>query len=196
MSPRSLDPLEGPRPQMVVVPVPVAAEELGGAPRDIAAVAYAADPEKRRLSLVLEAWSSARREAEKLVLTGLELAQAPDGVEVVGHLAPADFRALLRRSRTYIAAARREDYGIAALEALACGCQLVTTPSPGPFPALELARRLDPRLVSDDLASAIRTALDDPRPGYGEQAAVLLEPFTPAAVDRTVGDQVLPRLLG
>jgi glycosyltransferase involved in cell wall biosynthesis len=201
MSPRALDPLAGPHPETVIVPVPVDAvpvnaDRVDGGAREIAAVAYAADPQKRRLSFVLDAWSRARRDGETLVVAGIELADVPEGVESAGRLAPAEFRALLGRSRTFVAAARREDYGIAALEALACGCQLVTTPSPGPFPALELARTLDSRLVSDDLASAIRTALDDPRPGYAEQAAELLEPFTPEAVDRTVAREVLPRLLG
>jgi DNA polymerase (family 10) len=75
-------------------------------------------------------------------------------------LAPAEYRALLRRSRVFLSAPRREDYGIAQLEALADGCLLVTTPAPGPYAALPLARDLDPRLVGPDLA--IRTALDDP----------------------------------
>jgi glycosyltransferase involved in cell wall biosynthesis len=196
MSPRALAPLAGPHPETLIVPVPVDAVRVDGGPREIAAVAYAGDPQKRQLSFVLDAWSRARRDGETLVVAGIELADVPEGVESAGRLAPAEFRALLGRSRTFVAAARREDYGIAALEALACGCQLVTTPSPGPFPALALARTLDPRLVSDDLAPAIRTALDDPRPGYAAQAAELLEPFTPEAVDRTVARDVLPRLLG
>ena len=111
----------------------------------------------------------------------------------VGRLDRADYRALLRRSRLFLCAARREDYGIAQLEALADGCVLVTTPSPGPYAALPLARDLDPRLVGPELA--IRTALDDPLPGYAERAAAAVEPFSPAAVDRVVAEQLLPRLL-
>ena len=60
------------------------------------------------------------------------------------------YRALLRRARVFVTAPRREDYGIAQLEALADGCMLVTTPSPGPYAALPLARELDPRLVGED----------------------------------------------
>jgi hypothetical protein len=114
-------------------------------------------------------------------------------VRFTGMLEPAEYRALLRRSRVFLSAARREDYGIAQLEALADGCILVTTPSPGPYAALPLARALDPRLVGADLA--IRTALDDPRPDYVERAAAAVEPFSPAAVDRVVAERVLPRLL-
>jgi glycosyltransferase involved in cell wall biosynthesis len=150
---------------------------------------------KRRLDLILSAWSRARREGETLVVTGTERASVPPGVRFTGRLEPDAYRALLRRARVFVAAPRREDFGIAPLEALADGCLLVTTPSPGPYPALELARELDPRLVSDDLAPALRVALDDPRPGYEALAARLLGPFSRAAVDRTVADCVLPRLL-
>ena len=94
-----------------------------------------------------------------------------------------------------MAAPTREDYGIAPLEALADGCQLVSTPAPGPYPARDLARRLDPRLVGDDLAAAIRIALDDPTPGYAERAQELLAPFSRAAVDAAVTERVLPRLV-
>jgi glycosyltransferase involved in cell wall biosynthesis len=114
---------------------------------------------------------------------------------VAGKLDHDSFQSLLRGARTFVAAPRREDFGIAPLEALASGCRLVTAPSPGPYPALTLARQLDPRLVSDDVAGAIRIALDDPMPGYAERAAELLEPFRREAVDRTVAEEVLPRLL-
>ena len=107
----------------------------------------------------------------------------------------AEYRALLRRARVFVTAPRREDYGSAQLEALADGCALVTTPSPGPYAALPLARALDPRLVTADLASAIRTALDDPAAGYAERAAELLAPWRPEAVDRVVADELLPRLI-
>jgi glycosyltransferase involved in cell wall biosynthesis len=207
-SARSLDPLKGPRPDSVVVPVPVEpAPSSTAALRDLAAVTYAGDPVKRQLTEVLDAWARARRDDEPLVVAGLaadareripglEDRLAGPGVEVAAPLAPAEFRALLARARLLIAAPRIEDYGIAALEALASGCQLVTTLSRGPYPARELARELDPRLVADErLDRAIRIALDDPRPGYAQRAADLLAPFTRAAVDRTVADAVLPRLL-
>ena len=77
-------------------------------------------------------------------------------------LSRAEYRALLRRARVFVCAPRREDYGIAQLEALADGCLLVTAPSPGPYAALPLARELDARLVGG-IAEGIRTALDDPR---------------------------------
>jgi len=187
-----------PHADAVVVPVPV---EPSGPPgeRDIAAITYGAHPEKKGLDRVLAAWASARRDGEELVVAGLDAARAPggpvDGVRFAGALPREEYRALLRRARVFVTAPRREDHGIAQLEALADGCALVTTPSPGPYAALPIARALDPRLVADDLAPALRAALDEPAPGYAERAAEALRPYAHAEVDRVVADVLLPRLL-
>jgi len=193
-SERSLDPLRGEHADVVLAPPPVDGW-AGEGTRDIAAVTYAGDPIKRRLDFVLEAWSRARRGDETLVVTGTDTIRSSDGVEVAGSLSTADFRALLRRARAFVAAPRREDFGIAALEALAHGCMLVTTPSLGPYAARDLASELDPRLVSDDLAAAVRIALDDPAPGYAQRAVPLLEPFRREVVDQTIAQHVLTRLV-
>jgi glycosyltransferase involved in cell wall biosynthesis len=195
MAPDSLAPLAGSWPDTVVVPVAVQSSGPGAQVRDIDVLAYAADPVKRRLDLVLEAWGRARRERETLVVTGIDRGETIPGVRFTGRLAPDEFRALLRRSRAFVAAPKREDFGIVALEALADGAMLVTTPAPGSYPALELARRLDPRLVSEDLVSALRIALDDPVAGYVERAAELVAPFSREAVATTLSKHVLPRLL-
>jgi hypothetical protein len=186
----------------LVLPVPV---EPSGPPaqvRDIAAIAYAANPLKKGLDRVLSAWTRVRHPDEQLYIAGVlstELARAgialPDaGVTVTGPLAPADYRALLRRARAFVCAPRREDYGLAQLEALADGCLLVTTPAPGPYAALPIARSLDPRLVCDDLAVALRTALDDPAGDYAARASLALAPFGRTTVGRLVAEHVLPRL--
>jgi hypothetical protein len=106
-----------------------------------------------------------------------------------------EYRALLRRARVFAIAPRREDHGLAQLEALADGAQLLTTPSPGPYVALGLARSLDARLVTDDLARGFREALDTPAPGYGERALEAIAPFRRAAVDAVVAERFLPALL-
>jgi hypothetical protein len=180
-------------PEAIVVPPPV---DASGAPgeRDVAAVTYGANPSKKGLDLVLAAWAAARRPGEELVVAGVDGPPA-GGVRYVGALPPAEYRALLRRARVYVTAPRREDFGIAQLEALADGCALVTTPAPGPYAALPLARALDPRLVTRDLAPALRAALDDPLPGYAERAARLLAPYGTPAVDRLVAERLLPALL-
>jgi hypothetical protein len=195
MSPRAL---EGSRisPRVVeVVPVPV--ERSGPVPpsRDIAAITYSSNPRKKRLDFVLDSWEQARRGAETLVVAGVEPLAPRPGIEFAGRLDPPAYRVLLRRSRVFVAAPMREDYGIAPLEALADGCRLIGAPAPGPYPALQIARELDPRLVDDDLARAIRIGLDDPTPDYDERAAELLAPFSREAVDQAVGERVLPRLL-
>src|SRR5207253_3928043 len=117
------------------------------------------------------------------------------GIRVAGWLAADDYRALLARARVFVCAPRREDYGIAQLEALADGCQLVTTPAPGPYAALPIARALDRRLVGEDLHAAMRTALADPLPDYATRARAALTPFSRAALDRAVREELLPRLL-
>lgn len=195
----------------LVLPVPVAPSGPTPVLRDIAAVTYAANPSKKGLDRVLEAWRRVRDESagtkqppDELVIGGASAAQLAQmklvepgepGVRVVGALAPEDFRALLRRARVFVCAPRREDYGIAQLEALADGCQLVTTPAPGPYVALPIARELDTRLVGDDLAPALRAALESPLPDYAERARAALAPYTREAVDRIVAEQLLPRLL-
>jgi hypothetical protein len=195
MADNSLDSIPADRrPAAVTVPVPIDPSGALGGPRDVDAVAYAADAFKRRLNLILEQWQRTRREGELLHVAGIAREPMP-GVRFLGRLPAAEFRALLRRARVFVTAPRREDFGITALEALADGCQLVTTSAPGPYPALALARRLDPRLVGEDLAGALRTALDDPRPGYAEQAAELVCPFSRSAIEATLAERVLPRLL-
>jgi glycosyltransferase involved in cell wall biosynthesis len=181
-----------PRADAVVVPVPVAPSGPPDGERDIAAITYGANPEKKGLDRVLAAWAAARRPGEELVVAGLDRAPAED-VRFTGMLPRAEYRALLRRARVFVCAPRREDYGIAQLEALADGCLLVTTPSPGPYAALPVARALDPRLVGG-VAEGLRTALDDPAPGYAERALEALAPWRPEAVDRVVAEQLLPRL--
>jgi glycosyltransferase involved in cell wall biosynthesis len=205
---------EAPRPhaEAVVVSVPVEPSGPVGE-RDVAAVTYGANPVKKGLDRVLAAWEAARRPGEELVVAGLDEAgarragllrsgsggttpggAASDGVRFAGMLSREDYRALLRRARVFVCAPRREDYGIAQLEALADGCLLVTTASPGPYVALPLARELDSRLVGG-IAEGLRTALDHPAPDYTARAAELLQPYRREAVDRVVRKQLLPRLV-
>ena len=175
------------------------------AERDIAAVTYAANPRKKGLDRVLAAWRSVRRPGERLAIAGIDreglrangIEAHDEQIDVVGTLAQRDYRALLRRARVFVCAPRREEYGLAQLEALAEGCRLVTTPAPGGYVALPIARELDARLVGEDLGAALRCALDaSAGDDYAARAAGLVAPFTVAAVDRIVAEQLLPRLWG
>ena len=198
-----LDELQPQAARALVLPVPVEPSAEPTGERDIAAITYAANPEKKGLDRVLSAWLRVRRSGEELVVAGVEqrelakagLALPTEGVRVTGLLAPDDYRALLRRARVFVTAPRREDYGMAQLEALADGCQLVTSLVPGPYAALPLARALDARLVGSDLGVSLRAALDEPAAGYAARALQALEPFRRAGVDRVVAQELLPRLL-
>lgn len=205
-----------PRALAVVVPVPVAAGRPAPfARRDIAAVTYATNPHKKGLDRVAAAWGRARRGDERLLVLGIS-AQHPaaraagktcagEGLAFVPFLPHAEYRALLRRARVFVTAPRREDYGLAQLDALAEGCALVTTAAPGPHAALSIALALDERLVAADpgtkahraegLAEAIRTALDEPAKDLMQRTAPLLAPYLPEAVDRVVAEELLPALL-
>ncbi|MFZ1153476.1 MAG: glycosyltransferase [Solirubrobacteraceae bacterium] len=186
----------------LVLPVPVEPSGPSGA-RDISALTYAANPAKKGLDRILDAWQAVSKPGEELLVAGapeselrrLGYALPAEGVRVLGMLSHEQYRALLRRARVFLCAARREDYGIAQLEALADGCMLVTTASPGPYVALPIARELDERLVGENLAGQLRSALERPKPNYAEEALRALAPFRRAEVDRLVAEELLPRLL-
>ncbi len=185
-------------PQVVV---PIAVEPSGDAgERELAAVTYAADPQKKGLDVVLAAWEQAARPGEQLVVAGLN--GPPDGreregVTWAGALPEPEFRALLRRARVYVTAPRREDYGLTQLQALADGCRVVTTPAPGPYAALPLLEAgLGWVAPSAGLRAALRAAIDDDSPDYAASALAALAPYRRAAIDAVVAEQLLPALLG
>lgn len=212
----TLDETPSPHAPAVVVPIPVEPSPgaAAAAGRDVTAITYAANWPKKGLDRVLAAWAIARRDGEVLVVAGVDAAQAraaaragglgavPPGVDVRPLLEPAAYRALLRRSRVAVTAPRREDFGVAQLEALADGCALVTTQAPGPYAAIPPARALDPRWVVPDaaspdvLAAALRAALDDPPADLEARAAASVARYRRAAVDAIVAEQVVPALLG
>lgn len=176
--------------------------DSGAVDRDFAAITYAGNPSKKGFDRVLAAWRFARRSGERMLVlgvtrerlraAGIELSDRD--VVLAGVVSREEVRVLMRRAHVFICAPRREDYGLIQLEALAEGCQLVTTPSPGPYVALPIARQLDARLVGEDLAGALRTALDAPLAGYAKRAVLLVEPFGNAALDHRVREELLPRL--
>jgi glycosyltransferase involved in cell wall biosynthesis len=189
----------------IVVRVPVD-EVAPAAHRDIDAIAYAGYPHKRGLDVLCEAWGRAARPGERLVIGGIERERGmewlsrqgleePAGVEWRGLVAREEWLTLVARSRVFVNASRREDHGLAQLEALAAGCALVTVPSAGPYEALPLARALAPELVSQDLAPALRAGLDLAEPeAYAVHARELLGPFRAGVVERVVAGSVLPAL--
>jgi hypothetical protein len=199
----------------IVVPPPVAPSGEPARDRELLAVAYTPDVKAKGLDIVCAGWAHAALDGARLLVFGVEPERAlahlsrtgvppPDGVEFPGKTPAAEFRAALRRARAYVGGARWEDFGMAPLEALADGALLVTVPSGGPFEALAPARKLAPELVADDLGAgslgrAIRAAFalpDDRVEYYRAEAARLVMPFRPDAVQRAVTEEVLPALLG
>ncbi len=182
----------------LVLPVPVEPSGPADGVRDIAAITYAANPKKKGLDRCCRPGGRRGAPARSWLVIGrprrLERSFGP-GVACRGH---APLRGVPRAAapcpRVRLRP-RREDYGIAQLEALADGCLLVTTAAPGPYAALPIARELDARLVGEELAPALRTALDDPLEGYATHAREALVAFSREAADRVVAEQLLPRLL-
>jgi glycosyltransferase involved in cell wall biosynthesis len=203
-------PAEAAQVETIPLHVPVDAHPGAGSARDIAALAYAGYPQKRGLDVLVRAWERAAPDGARLVVAGIEReralqwlrgrgVQAPANVEWCGLLERGEWQATLARTRLFVNASRREDHGLSQLEALAAGAALVTVPSDGPYEALPMARRLDPRLVAvavdaDALAAAISAGLATDTDEYAARAAALLEPYRRDSVQRVFRERVLPAL--
>jgi glycosyltransferase involved in cell wall biosynthesis len=193
--------------RMVRLPVPVDAEPVPG--ERSGAVAYIGWMWKRGLDLLCAAWAKAApsmtltiggcdRETGVAWLARRGIAE-PANVDWAGALPRDQWLRRVATARVFINASRREDHGLAQLEALAVGTPLVTVPSPGAYEALPIARRLAPELVAADvsseaLAAALRAGLAFDDATYAERAAAALAPYRRARVLATVRDDVLPAL--
>jgi glycosyltransferase involved in cell wall biosynthesis len=218
MGPRSAATVAGVGERIIALPatvdVPAASNEPGRPPR---LLAYCPNPGRKGIDRIVWAWDRLGRERGDAVLTisGLEPRRAaralrragvtaPMGVEFSGAIPRRRHLELLRGATAFVSASRWEEWGIAQLEALAAGVPLVTTPARGAYEAEPLARELAPELVAPEedpgaLAAAMRAALRmdaGRRARYRAEAAHLVEPFAPGAVDRVMAEQVLPALLG
>ncbi len=155
----------------IVVPIPVEPSGPPAPERDLAAVTYAANPHKKGLDRILDAWRAARRDGEELVVGGVADGPAAEGVRYAGMLAPQDWRALVRRARVYVTAPRREDYGLAQLEALADGCASSRRRRPGPTRRCRCCARWTRRSWPRRRRSAARCApRSTPRSATGRSA--------------------------
>lgn len=201
-------------PPSVVLPPPLPAPSAQHVVHAPDAVAYAANPDKRGLVLLCEAWRLAAPAGSRLAIGGIDAAAGrrwlarhgvsePPGVEWLGRLDRGRWLAFVACARAFLSAARIEDWGLAQMEALAAGTPLVTTATPGANAALPLARELAPALVAAEptapaLATALRAGLAlDPeqRAAYAARAAALLEPYSESALRRRMAEEILPRLL-
>ena len=179
-----------------------------------AGLCYANDPHKKGLDLAVAAWARSAPSSYRLLVTGIkpELGQrflrdrgipVPSNVEWLGRVPEHEYRRISASVLLYVGASRVDQFATTQLEALMDGALLVTAPSSGPVEALELARKLDLRLVADSvsadgLASAIEAALtltESERADYRARARDLLVPYSRAAFVDKLQSAVLPRLL-
>lgn len=193
----------------IVVPVPVDEQPTGVDTRDIDALAYAANPRKRGLDVLCAAWATVPA-GGRLVIGGIEREDGlrwlrrtgvpePSGVEWRGPMSHREWLGTASRARLFVNASRWEDYGISQLEALSAGAALVTVPSPGPYEALGLVRRLAPDLVDVELGAALRRGLALEQPdleAYRARARSALAPYRPDAVLAVVRERVVPLIAG
>jgi glycosyltransferase involved in cell wall biosynthesis len=204
------------RVETPLVALPVAIEVSPGPwrSREPIALAYAGNPAKKGLELALAAWARAAAPGWRLVVTGIAREEGlrhlarhgvaePEGVEWTGLLAPERYRELLATAAVFVSASRHEDYGLAQLEALGNGLALVTLAARGPYPALDIARGANARLVAagetaEALGSALAAGLvlsETERSAYANRARELLRPHSREELRRRLEQQVLPVLL-
>jgi len=184
-------------------------------PRVRRAVCYAANPEKKGLDLIVKGFAAAREDDVELLVAGVDeqkgrdfllrhRIQVPAWVRWCGPLESEAYRRLVASSTVFISAARREEYGVALLEALADGALLVAMPTAWPIEPIELARALDPLLAPkarsvEALSASIRAALcysETERAAYALRAGELLKPYSAASRQTRLRDEILPTLLG
>jgi glycosyltransferase involved in cell wall biosynthesis len=217
-SPRPTARLLGPAPPAArVIPVgfPIELPERVAERREPVVLCYAGSPRKKGLDYVAEAWRLANRAGHRLAIAGIDpdagrrflddhgVAEPPDA-DWCGWLSPARFRELCETSAVFLGASRRDEYGTAQLQALAGGCLLVHSRVPGHCEPVELAERLDARLLAPPadpaaLATCLERALrrpSDERAAYVERARELLRDYTPEAFAATVRDRLVPALRG
>ncbi len=193
----------------IPLPVPIEAPAPSSA-ASAEVVAYAGWLWKRGVDILCDAWARAAPAGVRLVIGGADRAAGlawldrcgipePPGVEWAGAVPHDEWLARVARARAFVNASRREDHGLAQLEALAAGTPLITVPSPGAYEALPIARRLQPDLVASDvsagaLATAIRAGLARHDDTFAVRAAEEMRPYRRDAVRAVLEHEVAPAL--
>jgi glycosyltransferase involved in cell wall biosynthesis len=215
IEPAPVHAVEGVDTPMVALPIPVETPAHTNDQRELLAITYAGNPDKKGLDLAVGAWSGAAPGEWRLAVTGIGadagrsflaargIAEPPN-LEWTGMLDAERYRELLSRATVYVSASRYEDYGLAQLEALATGALLVTVASEGPNQSFAYASQLNGALVSeavsaDGLARALLAAIElgpDERSDYRRAARELIQPHSREELRRRLADEVLPVLLG
>lgn len=215
MGPRSMAMVSELRREAIDLPITIDVPPSGEPVSPRRLLAYVGNPARKGLDRLVRAWNRIEgvRGDAVLTISGVDpiralgaLARAgvdaPRDVEWTGMLNREQHLELLHGAAAYVSASRWEECGIAQLEALAAGVPLVTTPALGAYEAEPIARKLAPELVVEPEPEPLSQAMliaarmtGERRRRYAEEAAELLEPFRPAAVDRVMAERVLPALL-
>jgi glycosyltransferase involved in cell wall biosynthesis len=136
-------------------------------------------PHKNHARL-FEAFTLLRRERPhlRLVLTGGgDFSDAPDGVDVRGHVSTGELTSLMQRASALVFPSLYEGFGLPPLEAMACGCPVASSNAASlPEVTGGAAALFDPR-DAEAIADAVRTVLDDPAP-WIERGLVRAEQFS------------------
>jgi glycosyltransferase involved in cell wall biosynthesis len=199
---------------MVALPVAIPVSPEPWRTRERIALVYAGNPAKKGLELAAAAWTRSAAPGWRLVVTGIDHRRGvrhlarhgvpePPAVEWTGLLPAERYRELLGSATVFVSASRHEDYGLAQLEALGNGLALVTLAAVGPYPALEIARAADSRLVAAEasaeaLSASLEAGLaltDAERAAYAARSAEKLRLHSRDELERRLKEQVLPVLL-
>ncbi len=119
-----------------------------------------------------------------------------DQVEVMSEISSdVDLLSMLKAARLCVFASEREGFGIAALEAIACGVPVLTTTAPHNL-ARHLVARADHGVVCEPtpeaLAAEIAAALDRPPPHVNGAGDAWLNEFDWSHVAKLTYDALLP----
>jgi len=120
-------------------------------------------PHKNHARL-FEAFALLRRDRPelRLVLTGADLPDVPDGVVSRGHVPFAEVVSLMQRASALVFPSLYEGFGLPPLEAMACGCPVACSNAAAlPETVGTAARLFDPHDASA-IADAVRDVLDAP----------------------------------
>jgi glycosyltransferase involved in cell wall biosynthesis len=131
------------------------------------------------------------RPALRLVLTGDEFPNVPDGVESRGRISRAELVSLMHRASALVFPSLYEGFGLPPLEAMACGCPVACSNAAAlPEVVGDAARLFDPHDPAA-IAAAVRDVLDNPAP-WTERGLLRAEAFswdaTARATDAVYGE--------
>jgi glycosyltransferase involved in cell wall biosynthesis len=135
-------------------------------------------PHKNHAAL-FEAFALLRRERPglRLVLTGDDFPNVPEGVEARGRVPRAELVSLLQRASALVFPSLYEGFGMPVVEAMACGCPVACSNAAAlPEVVGDAARLFDPR-DAQSIAAAVRDVLDDPA-AWAERGLLRAEGFS------------------